>query len=301
MAFEYLLYRFFCKKNDKKRDDLIKEPTGVKSVLNIRYAPKKGKWHTLDAYSPEGVTGNLPLLVLVHGGGWIYGTKKLYHLYAKDMARRGFAVVCYNYVLAPRGRFPSQLRDLDLVMEWCGSHAKAYGFDLDNVFLVGDSAGAHDAAMYAAIMKNPEYRKNFEELSCPLAIKGLCLACGVYDTLGKREDKEESLLWKYCLPKNFDKHDPRFELISNINSAFPPSYLFSAEKDIPFVSTDNKTITARLEDVHVPYLYKIYTSKEGNLSHVFHCNINEEHAVKANDDQAEFIKEVVKGITHFSK
>lgn len=293
MALEYLAYRFYIKKNDKKRNKAIPEPAGVKSVLNITYDKKHGKWGKLDAFRPEGKEGVLPLIVVVHGGGWIYGDKEIYHLYAKDLARRGFAVICFNYVRAPEKKFPFQLEALDKVLLWAKDHRIPFGFDIANVFLAGDSAGAQLSAQYAAIKTNEKYAKLFK-LALPLPIRGLLLACGVYDHLGARHDKEEDLLWKYYLPEKDE--DPRYELLTNITIDFPPTFLFSAESDIPFVTTDNGTMAGRLKEVGVPFTYKVYTSKEGDkLHHVFHCTINEEHAIKANDDQAEFAKGIVEG------
>lgn len=295
MAFEYLAYRCYIKKGDKKRNNAIKEPEGVKSLLNVTYDKRHGKWGKLDAFRPINKDGELPLLVIVHGGGWIYGDKEIYHLYAKDMARRGFVVICFNYVRAPEKRFPFQIEEIDKVLVWAKEHAKAYGCDLNNVFLVGDSAGAQLSAQYAAIKTNPIYAKLFN-LTLPLPIRGLLLACGVYDRLGGRHDKEEDLLWKYYLPHKGEAFDPRYETLAYITKDFPPCYLFTAEKDIPFVTVDNKTMVKRLEEVGIPFTYRLYTSKEGNkLQHVFHCTIDEEHAIQANDDQAEFVNDIVQG------
>jgi acetyl esterase/lipase len=287
MGLEIYAYRKYLKYVDGKRNAAIEEPAGVNSIRGLRYMSGYGKWHTLDVFRPDATKNPLPLIVEVHGGGWVYGDKEIYHLYAKDLARRGFAVISFNYVRAPRKKFPYQLKELDNVLAFAKENAELYGFDLSRVYLFGDSAGANLSAMYAAASTNPEYGKLFD-FSYPLKIAGLGLACGLYRKLGMGEEKELKMLYRYYLGKHFDKDDPRFDLFGHITSAFPRSYLFSAEKDIPFVSEDNVELDKLLTSLGVEHEYKVYTSKEGNLSHVFHCNIKDENAILANDEQTSY-------------
>ncbi|MBE5890067.1 MAG: alpha/beta hydrolase [Lachnospiraceae bacterium] len=66
-----------------------------------------------------------------------------------NLAQRGFAVVNFTYRLAPEYRFPSSLEDTCMV------------FDTNNIFAVGDSAGAHLLGLFSGMCTNPEYAKNF--------------------------------------------------------------------------------------------------------------------------------------------
>lgn len=290
MAFEILKVRMYVHHMDTVRNNKIPEPHGVTSFRNLRYAKGHGKWHKLDVYRPTNTKGTLPLLVVVHGGGWIYGDKEIYHLYAKDLARRGFAVICYNYVLAPEAKFPSQLNDLDQVLVWAKARSLVYGFDLNNLFLVGDSAGAHLSAQYATIATNEAYRKLFS-LQIPLKIRGLGLNCGLYCRLGFDYNQEAKMVWKAYLGK-LDMNDPRFEVMGNMTKDFPPCYLMTAEKD--FIKEMNKPMVARLTELKAPFIFKEYTSKEGTkLQHVFHVIVNEEHAIQANDDECAFFRSIV--------
>jgi len=290
MAFDYLKYRVFVKKMDKKRNAQIPEPSGVIAWRNKRYARGWGKWRKLDVFRPSSVSGSLPLVVVVHGGGWIYGDKEIYHLYAKDLARRGFAVISFNYVRAPEKKFPDQLESIDKVLLWAKDHAAEYSFDLHHVFLVGDSAGAQLSVQYAIALTNPDYGKLFK-MSYPLPLTGLGLNCGVYGDLGHGL-KEEEMLWKYYLKKKMDG-DPRRILLKNLTPSFPPCYVLTAEKD--FVKECNQPFLAVLDEKKIPYVFKEYTSKEGNkLQHVFHVTINEEHAILANDEECAYLKKLMK-------
>ena len=55
----------------------------------------------LDVYRPKlNIKGKLPVIMSVHGGGWVYGDKDVYQWYCMNLAQRGFAVVNYSYRLA---------------------------------------------------------------------------------------------------------------------------------------------------------------------------------------------------------
>jgi acetyl esterase/lipase len=293
-------YRHGVAKVDAKREANIPEPLGIDAYKNLRYAKGFGKWQKLDVYRPRALSGKLPLIVVCHGGGWIYGDKELYHKYAMDLARRGFATLCFNYVRAPRKRFPFQLQEMDEVMAYAKEHAEQFGFDLANVFVVGDSGGAQMSAQYAAAETNPEFGKLFS-LRFPLQIKGLGLNCGVYCSLGEpildpkttdpRLSKAEDDLIHAYIGKT-DKNDPRLAILPYVTKAFPPSYVLTGEKD--FIKAQNPPFIKKLEEVGVKHIFKEYTSKEGDkLQHVFHVTINEEHAILANDEECAFFKSLM--------
>ena len=100
------LFRFTASRNDRKRDEGLTAPEEIFRFDNIPYGPDPW-WHLLDIYRPRDAEGKIPVIIDVHGGGWVYGDKVLYSHYCMDMARRGFAVVNFNYRLAPRHRFPA--------------------------------------------------------------------------------------------------------------------------------------------------------------------------------------------------
>lgn len=80
------------KEGDDIRDAGLKEPEGVKCYRDIVYG-KNEKWQSLDVYRPkEAEDVPLPVIVSVHGGGWVYGDKERYRFYCMSLAQRGFAV-----------------------------------------------------------------------------------------------------------------------------------------------------------------------------------------------------------------
>ena len=141
---------------DRKKNAGLSTPDDIVRFDDISYGPDP-VWNALDVYRPREAQGKLPVIIDVHGGGWVYGDKYVYQYYCMSLAQRGFAVVNFSYRLAPEHVFPASMQDLDSVVRFVLSSADRYGFDLSNVFLVGDSAGAHMAAMYCNMCTDRRY------------------------------------------------------------------------------------------------------------------------------------------------
>ncbi len=110
--------------------------------------------HQLDVYSPRG-EGPFPVLFLLHGGGWVIGQKDDYFGYygygtiARCLAEQGVVVVLPNYRLSPAVRHPEHVKDAARAFAWTAQNVRRYGGDPGKIFLVGQSAGGHMAALLA--------------------------------------------------------------------------------------------------------------------------------------------------------
>ncbi len=100
----------------------------------------------LDLYRPDNSPGKHPTVLLIHGGGWIFGDKGQYKSLAQELAKAGYVAVSLNYRLSPKFHFPAALDDVQRAVRWVRAHADQYGIDPDNLGAMGDSAGAHLAA-----------------------------------------------------------------------------------------------------------------------------------------------------------
>ena len=138
---------------------------GVEVIRNISYAahPKR---NLLDIYraadaprSPEGA----PVVLYIHGGGWIIGDKEqqgkpmLLHL-----ARRGYVCVSINYRLGRRDRWPAQIIDVKRAISWIREHIDDYGGNPDFIAVAGSSAGGHLASLAALTPGDPAFQPGFE-------------------------------------------------------------------------------------------------------------------------------------------
>ncbi|MDA2638895.1 alpha/beta hydrolase [Bacillus cereus] len=161
MSLTSALLRVLFKRGDTKRDKGLITPETIKRFNNLDYYGDKNQDHLLDFYYPRNTEKPLPVIISVHGGGWVYGNKDAYQFYCMNLALYGFTVVNFNYRLAPKEKFPSPLQDLNSVLHWVENNAAKFHMDVNNLFIVGDSAGAQIASQYAAILTNSRYAKLF--------------------------------------------------------------------------------------------------------------------------------------------
>ncbi len=106
---------------------------------------------SLDLYAPGRGEG-LPVLVMIHGGGWQIGDKggaAMAEVQAPFFVAEGFVYVSLNYRLAPAVRHPAQVQDVARAIAWVHDHVAKYGGDPGRMALMGHSAGAHLAALVA--------------------------------------------------------------------------------------------------------------------------------------------------------
>ncbi len=139
----------------------------------------------LDVYRPARATSTrAPVLIQLHGGGWITGSKDdqalplVYH-----MAARGWLVVAANYRLSPAARFPDALVDCKRVVAWVRDHAARLGADPQCIAITGGSAGAHLASLVALTAGRPELQPGFEQAATHVSA---CVPLyGVYDFIDR--------------------------------------------------------------------------------------------------------------------
>ena len=202
---------------------------------------------------------------------------------------RGFAVVNYSYRIAPEYRFPAPFEDTNMVFGWILKNAEQYGFDLDNLFAVGDSAGAMGIALYACICTDKEYAKMYS-FTVPegLKFKGLALNCGIYQT---KDAGIIKMLKDFLEKKDYPAILEKLSVVSLVNGNFPPCYIMTSNED--FLREEPKALMESLDKVGVKYRYKLYGDEEHPLGHVFHCDVKSEFAAQANDDECSFFKELM--------
>ena len=282
--------------SDAVRDEGLTEPQEIAAWKDIVYGTDE-KWQSLDVYRPKdaGAKENkLPVIVSVHGGGWVYGDKELYRFYCMDLAKRGFAVVNFSYRLAPEHKFPASLEDTNLVMEWVMANADAYGMDTDRLFAVGDSAGAHLLGLYACVATNAAYAKKFD-FTVPegLAFRAIALNCGQYEIrLDATTDETMRGLIQELLPEGGTPDEQRLTSVNrHITETFPPTFFMTAPKD--FLLPQAQVLQLALVIAKVDFTYRFYCDPKSSLGHVFHLDMKSEWAAKCNDDECNYFKSFI--------
>lgn len=97
----------------------------------------------LDIYQPREPKGPTPVVMFIHGGGWVEGSKERDVLGVLPYLQMGFSVVNVEYRLGRVSLAPAAVEDCLCALHWIGRNAAKYNFDLNKVILTGGSAGGH--------------------------------------------------------------------------------------------------------------------------------------------------------------
>lgn len=281
------------KKADDERDALMTTPEDVDLWDNIVYGHIDRNIQKLDVYRPKQASGeDLPVIISVHGGGWVYGDKERYQYYCMSLAQRGFAVVNFTYRLAPEHKFPAPLEDLNLVCKWVMKRAGRYHFDTERIFAVGDSAGAHLLGLYAGICTNPEYAERYDfQVPENFSLTAIGLNCGMY--VFDREDPSQQMsmaLMQEFLPAGGTEEElENLNVLNRITDVYPPVFCMTAVDD--FLKAQAPMLIAKLMENNVPFVFRVFGDKVNKLGHVFHCDIKTVDAAQCNDAECDFFRE----------
>ena len=279
---------------DDLRDAGLTTPEDIIRYDDIVYG-EDPVWQSLDVYRPKAAKGKIiPVIVSVHGGGWVYGDKQRYQYYCMDLAQRGFAVVNYSYRLAPENTFPAQLEDTCAVFSWVLRNAAQYGFDKEHVFVVGDSAGGHILGLFSALCTNPEFAAaQTTQPPAGFAPTAIALNCGVY-RIYPGADELTSQLMVDLMPQGGTAQELELvDVICHITRQFPPCFLMTSSGD--FLKAQAPALAVRLAELDVPFVYRYYAGDGKQLPHVFHCDIRNADARLCSDEECNFFREFCKG------
>ena len=277
---------------DAKRDEGLTTPDDIVRCDNLSYG-LHGEWNLLDIYYTKDTTAPKPTIVSIHGGAWVYGTKEIYQFYCMSLAQRGFTVVNFNYRLAPENKYPVALTDINQVFTFLKEQGKQYFVDVDNLFVVGDSAGAQLASQYLTIYSNGAYAKKFDFTVPDVKICAVGLNCGLYDTRRCAEFELDKPLLEYTGERTEELLDS-IDTLKYMNGDFPPAFVMSAQND--FLLENAEPMYQHLQSLGVESELKIYGSKEQEeIAHVFHVNIKLPEANQCNDDECRFFGKYICG------
>lgn len=171
------------------------------SVKNDNDYLSKYKNNQFDLYMPKTVTGKIPVVVWVHGGGFVGGDKSCMREFATYLAAdTHVAVVAMNYQVAPELTYPGQLEQMGELLTYLQKEASQYPhFDWTRVFVGGDSAGAQVAGQYALIQTNTAYaqQNHFVQTIDSASVKGFLSYCGPVNLIQVSENEPSSKLMKW--------------------------------------------------------------------------------------------------------
>ncbi|KAA0023421.1 alpha/beta hydrolase [Antrihabitans cavernicola] len=129
---------------------------------NLAYA-EGGKRFAVDIFHHRDMPSNAPLLLEIHGGGWVTSNKDHQALpLMVEMASRGWVCASINYPLSPKAKWPDQPIAVKRAITWFKEHAGEYGGTPEFLAITGGSAGGHLAALAALTPNDPSVQPGFE-------------------------------------------------------------------------------------------------------------------------------------------
>ena len=239
-----------------------------------------------------------PTLFYFHGGGFFGGSKNMGDPMAAseatalldDLCAQGYNIVNVDYALVPDHHFPVPLLQMNEAIRFIAEHKDEYHINMDNIILMGSSAGAIMTAQYGTVLSNPEYAAllgivpalNLEQVSAvviddaPLDYGNMTLSCKL-------------LIGNYVKGSIYLNEDElnRYECIPHMTSDYPAAFLLGSEYRNDMIAMSEKLKESDVEHILVDPL-----AEHGEVKP--HCFVANERidpvAAEAFDRLMEFLK-----------
>lgn len=209
----------------------------VRVHRDIPYVDGGTTRNQLDVYTPAKPVQNAPVLLQIHGGGWVIGNKHEQALpLMNHMTKRGWICVAANYRLSPKATFPDHLIDLKRALVWIHEHIAEFGGNPDFVAVTGGSAGGHLSSLLSLTADDPRYQPGFETANT--AVRACVPFYGVYDFSNHHELHAqkgiELFLERMVLKQNLEENPQAFRDASpmhRIHAGAPPFFVIHGTHD----------------------------------------------------------------------
>lgn len=288
-----MIWRFCYDGDMAKHAD--QTPPEVEMIKDIPYLDDSNLYHQLDVFYPKNTPADaeLPVIIDIHGGGWMYATKDLNEYYCRALADRGFAVFSISYRLVPDVTVNEQIQDCAVALKWISENMQNYPCDTESVMLTGDSAGGQLALYSTVLAQSAELREVFETVDPCIDIDALLLTSPVpnMDT-GMMSVYTKALWGKDYKDKATAKYMNAESIIDY--AQLPPTYLITSSGDS--LAHDQTVATAELlKKKGVECTLKDYDKYDGkSLPHVFSVLFPfDEIGTQTIDGAIDFYKDVI--------
>lgn len=214
-------------------------PEGVKMDADISYDTHPET--KLDVFQPAGsAAGKRPAVLVIHGGGWVGGTKEgQWDNFVRRYLEKGFVVANVEYRLAKAAKAPAAVEDSLKAADWLIRNAGKYGIDTRRIVVTGGSAGGHLALMVGMTPKSAKLGKP-ARVAAVINFYGIT---DVADQLGGPNLRQYAVTW---LPEQ----QGRIELARRVS---PMTYV---RRDVPAILTIHGDA-----DQTVPYEHGVQLTK----------------------------------------
>ncbi|WP_066439442.1 alpha/beta hydrolase [Chryseobacterium sp. CCH4-E10] len=122
-------------------------PQNIGIDKDVEYKNINGISLKADIYYPKDQSKKYPGIAMVHGGGWISGSKENEKYMAMKLASKGYVIIAIGYRLADVAKYPAAVEDIETGIQWLRKNHKKYDLDKKKIAVYGESAGAQIATL----------------------------------------------------------------------------------------------------------------------------------------------------------
>lgn len=238
------------------------------SMKTVSYVPKRhDEAHLMDLYIPARAKKPMPVILWLHGGAWLMGTKE--DTPALFFMKSGYAVASINYRYSTEAIFPAQIEDAKAAVRWLRANAEKYHFDTNRIVAFGNSAGGQLAALLGTTGDIKPLEGNLGNPDQSSKVQAVVDWCGPTDFIGIEEQGDAKNQMHLADPKG-----PVAKLFGGLPSkkrelaAAASPLTFVTKDDPPFLIMhgDHDTVVPIkqssdfyevLKATHVPVIYHV--------------------------------------------
>jgi acetyl esterase/lipase len=210
-------------------------PQNYSMVPNVTYATADNFDCKLDAYVRKGTPSPVPVVIIIHGGGWVGGTKEGTLFSLMPYLEMGLSVVNVEYRLARVALAPAAVEDCRLAFRWVMKNAKTYNFDTTRIIVTGGSAGGHLALMTGMVDSAAGFdaTREWDQSTVPLKAAAIINWFGITDVkdlLSGPNRQNYAVSWLGS-QANRDELAVRVSPLTYVRKSTPPVFTIHGDND----------------------------------------------------------------------
>ena len=275
---------------------------GIVRIENLAYSDISKDYTVGDLYFKKDILADgqkHPVLLYIHGGGFIAGDKEYRVTNSEYFADKGFFVFNINHRMPPDVALPENINDCIDALNFLEEISKFYNIDTDRIIISGDSSGAYETSFVAASVFDEELRDALHIKKAKFRPAALALMCGLYD-LHKLMDGPAmvgivpemcSMILDFKLDRKMKNHTEYENIdyispINFVNKDWCPVFITWAKEDFMCVD-QGEPLADTLEENGVTVYRHMVEGFRNN--HCYHLNLYRKTAKKCMNTCVNFL------------